>query len=271
MKSVSRKACGIAASALMLGSMGAGAATTAFAQEESLPAQGGLAGNGIDTPTVSSRVDVAHVRGEFAYTQGEVSPTAAISKAIGAASKYLCGSDFVASSSGEATSAWSIAVKGDVEHSFTATVEELAVDGSAEFRMGCSCLGNPADGTASVNADVSGITIRSIADAAQPDEGVNTIVFASADGYEISLPFDYVMQRYSLLAYNVNGEPLCNSVGGTNQLWLGSTAARYFSRDVVSISFEDRQTPPPAPGSKEAGDVYANVPNVSIVAGGDAL
>lgn len=63
----------------------------------------------------------------------------------------------------------------------------------------------------------------------------------------------------------INGEKLDASIGGDNQLWLGSTSGSYFARDIVSISIETRQTPPPAPGTAEAGDSYANVPNVAIV------
>ena len=81
----------------------------------------------------------------------------------------------------------------------------------------------------------------------------------------MAVPLFYVQQRYSVLAFNLNGEPLANSMGGANQLWLGSTAASYFAQDVVEITFESRQTPPPTPGTAEAGDAYATVPNVSIV------
>ncbi len=54
-----------------------------------------------------------------------------------------------------------------------------------------------------------------------------------------------------------------------NQLWLGSSSARYFARNIVSITLEARQTPPPAPGTPEAGDTYANLPNVGVAYGGE--
>lgn len=68
---------------------------------------------------------------------------------------------------------------------------------------------------------------------------------------------------------DVNGSPIAESAGGTNQLWLGSTSARYFARDITGITLEKRQTPPPAPGSDEADDEYANLPNVGVYFGGE--
>ena len=78
-----------------------------------------------------------------------------------------------------------------------------------------------------------------------------------------------MLQRASLIVYEVGGAPLSDSMGGTNQLWLGSTAARYFTRDVVEIRVEalDEGSLPPAPGTPEAGDRYANRPNVGVLSG----
>jgi len=58
-------------------------------------------------------------------------------------------------------------------------------------------------------------------------------------------------------------------MGGSNQLWLGSTSANYFARDIVAITLEERQTPPPSPSSDEARAAYANLPNVGVSFGGD--
>ena len=106
---------------------------------------------------------------------------------------------------------------------------------------------------------MTGVTVASLLAAAAPLEGVNTVVFTSADGYEVALPLSYVAQRHSLIVFEVNGAPIGDSVGGANQLWLGSTSARYFARDIVSVGFEARDVVPAAPGAQ--GSV---VPNVSI-------
>lgn len=140
-----------------------------------------------------------------------------------------------------------------MENEFVATVGDLAENGPMNIVMGCSCAGNPADGVAFVDADVSGVMFRSIVDAANPDAGVNTAVFTSADGYGAALPLCYLDQRYSLIVFDVNGQPLSDSMGGSNQLWLSGTSANYFARDITAIRFEERQTPPPAPAPRRLG------------------
>lgn len=221
-----------------------------------------------DTYTVET-VRADSVVGEFAYTQDEVTPNEAIKKNLGEASRYLCGASAAAEGE-QGVEDWVIAVGGAVEHEFSATFEELAQSERVQTQiMGCSCAGNPADGRASANAEVTGIPLRAIFDMAQPVDNANTVIVTSADGYKIALPLDYLTMRGGMLVFDVNGAPLAQSVGGTNQLWLGSTAASYFARDVVDIAFEERQTPPPSPNSDEARESYDNLPNIGIVFGGE--
>lgn len=206
--------------------------------------------------------------GSFAYTQGDVSSNADIKAAMGA-SRYLCGARPVAD--GEAVSAedWAIEVRGEVKQPFVASFEEMAQsDDVQSLLLGCACAGNPADGKAQANAEVTGISVRTMIGLAGVNENANTIVFTSADGYEVALPLSYVKQRYCPIVFDVNGAPLAESVGGTNQLWLGSTSANYFARDIVTITLEERKTPPPSPSSDEARAAYGNLPNIGVSLGG---
>lgn len=217
------------------------------------------------TPTVTMQAQVA---GTFSYTQGDSDPVDVVATRLVGASKYLCGSSSVGETSGRVASR-ALEVGGAVENPLDATLEELAQScGTQTAIMGCSCAGNPTDGIAAVNAEVTGVTLRGLMDAAVPSEGANTVVFASADGYEVALPLSYLKTRHCAIVFDLGGAPLANSVGGTNQLWLGSTPASYFVRDVVSVTFEERQTPPPSPVSDEAREAYQNLPNVGVLFGG---
>ena len=214
-------------------------------------------------------VALAAVEGEFAYTQDEVSSNEDIRKNIGS-SQYLCGARPAGETSAVAPEDWKIAIGGAVSKPYTATYGELVeTDEVQSLLMGCACAGNPADGKAAANAKVTGISVLTMFGMAQPDANANTIVFSSADGYEVALPLSYVQRRYCPIVFDVNGTPLAESVGGTNQLWLGSTSANYFARDVVAITLEERETPPPSPSSDEAREAYANLPNVGVLLGGD--
>lgn len=215
-------------------------------------------------------VRMDRVEGAFSYTQAEVTSNADIKKNLGEASAYLCGANPMGDREAASLEDWSIAVQGDVENAYAATFEELS--GKEELQtvvMGCSCAGNPADGRAVANAEVTGISVLKIIESAQPSAAANTVVFASADGYEVALPLNYLAKRYCPLVFDVNGSPISDVMGGTNQLWLGSTAASYFARDIVSITLEERETPPPSLHSDEARAAYQNLPNVGVLLGGD--
>lgn len=271
MKENSKMAIGVVSSALLLASMGANAGV-ALADTPDQNAQNvtpDVAANAFDRVVASVIMKVDEVKGTFCYTQEEVTPTDKITRALNDSPDYLCGSDFQGTQ-GDSVEDWVISVKGDVANQFSATLEELEESGRFEVLMGCNCAGNPADGASTVNADVTGITVASILAAADVDPDANTVVFASADGYEVALPLDYVMQRPSLIVYAINGEEMTGAVGGVNQLWLGSTSARYFVRNVETITFESRVEAPPVPGTEAAGDTYANVPNIGVQYGGAA-
>lgn len=221
----------------------------------------------------SRQVRLASVRGTFAFTQDEVTPTAQIARALGGADRVLCGATQEALPSTaqvvDDAADWQITVDGGgVQAACAVTLGELAQRGSQSTVMGCSCLGNPADGRATVNAAVTGVSVLDLLEAAGGVSGdANAVTFVSSDGYEVTLPLFYVLQRASMIVYQINGEPLSASVGGTNQLWLGSTSARYFASDVVEIRVTCEEEAPAVPGTADSGDHAANLPNASVTQG----
>ena len=218
-----------------------------------------------DASAASSVLELDAVQGQFSFDQSTITPTAEIQKAFQGTSAYLCGAQ-VGVGETVPIDQWTITVGGDVQNQFSATLGELADDNALSVQMGCACAGNGIDQRVSANALVTGVTLMDIMARAGVSADANTVTFTSADGLSISLPLTYVKQRYTLVVYSVNGEDLANSMGGTNQLWLGSTAARYFARDITGITFETRDAAnvPAAPGTPEAGDAYAT-PNVTLI------
>lgn len=218
----------------------------------------------------SAVVQADEVQGSFAFTQTELSSNEWIAKHLGEGSRYLCGADMAGSGEEAAVEDWVLTIEGDVASPLSATVGELSESPAVQtLIMSCTCAGNPADGLAVANALVRGIPVLALVEAAQPDEAANTVVFTSADGYEMALPLSYLRSHYCPLVFDVNGSALAESVGGTNQLWLGSTPASYFVRDVTNIRVEARDEAPASPVSAEARTSYANLPNIGVMFGGD--
>ena len=248
-----------------------GAAISAFADAPEAPESEGVEAV---VAQAAARVTSPQVVGTFSATQTELTPLDQVVRTFGNGSYNLC-SDVLRTESAVAAPVadvmdWTISITGDVANPYAMTVAELQDDeGVQKHLMGCSCSGNPADGIASVNAKVTGVSVTTLLKKAGVEAGANTIVFTSADGYEVALPLSYVSTRMCPIVFDVNGSPIAESAGGTNQLWLGSTSARHFARDITGITLEKRQTPPPAPGSDEADDEYAHLPNVGVYFGGE--
>lgn len=207
----------------------------------------------------------APIQGTFAWDQATITPNALIKTVFQKAAIALCNAD------SELTVAkaddWAITVSGDVQQAYTATLGELADDDESTAIMGCTCVSNGAGGPAAINAEVTGVPLATIIAKAAPDADANTVTLVSEDGYATSLPLSYVMARNAVIFYEINGEDLSASVGGTNQLWIGSTAAKYFTRNIVEIQITHEDAVPAAPGSEDAVDgEYVNRPNAGITA-----
>lgn len=252
----------------LTGLAGLGVAGAAMAAPAGAPA-------GETTPAGASEADAgygmdlaeqrqAQVVGTFSFTQDEVTPTERIARVMGAAGVYLCGNQPAPGQAGE-TGDWRISVEGDVAHPLVLDTADLRAERGETIVMGCSCTGNPVDGLASVNAEVTGVAVAALLRKAAPLAGANTVVFTSADGYEAALPLRWLDQHYCPLVFEVNGEAIANSMGGSNQLWLSSTPASYYVRDVVSVRVETRDEAPadPCTATRDA----SAVPAVAIVAG----
>jgi hypothetical protein len=92
----------------------------------------------------------------------------------------------------------------------------------------------------------------------------NTIVLTAADGRKQVLPLDLLVERGAIIADQVNGAPIEQSLGSVNQLWCPGLPAKYFVRDIVRIDFEWRDEPPRISEFKSDGKQYTNRPNVSV-------
>ncbi len=96
----------------------------------------------------------------------------------------------------------------------------------------------------------------------------NAVTFTSADGFSQTFPLEWLYERNALIATCVGGEPIAQSFGGLNQLWIEGAAARLFVRDIVSVEFCTLDDPQPP--SFEADEMlFQNRPNAGITCAGD--
>ena len=276
MSKYSKTLVAAAGASALLAASAAGAAL-AVGQTDGAAAQQGaqdVQATQADTQVASNRVVLDKVEGTFSFTQAEAASNDYLARNFKEGSQYLCGAKGTTDEAGEASAQdWVLTVDGDVQSGYSEAVSELASSPAVQaILMGCSCLGNPADGTSAANALVNGISALILVEMANPSADANTVVFTSSDGYQAALPLSYLQSHYCPIVFDVNGSPLADSMGGANQLWLGSTPASYFVRNVSSITVETRDEAdvPASPTSDEARAEYAaNLPNVGVLLGGE--
>ena len=274
MSATSKKMAVAAGAGVALIAAGAAGSLT-FAAAQTVDAQTGAAACAQEVSATQVKtancVTVDKVEGSFAFTQTEVAGNEYLTQNFAEGSKYLCGAKGATSEQAQAQD-WVLTVEGAVENGYAATIDELAESPAVQnVIMGCSCLGNPADGRAAANALVNGVSALVLVQMANPSADANTVVFTSDDGYQVALPLAYLESHYCPIVFDVNGSPIADSMGGANQLWLGSTPASYFIRNVSSITLEarDAEDVPASPSSDEARAEYAaNLPNVGVLLGG---
>ena len=276
MSKYSKTLVAAAGASALLAASAAGAAL-AVGQTDGAAAQQGaqdVQATQADTQVASNRVVLDKVEGTFSFTQAEAASNDYLARNFKEGSQYLCGAKGTTDEAGEASAQdWVLTVDGDVQSGYSEAVSELAASPAVQaILMGCSCLGNPADGTSAANALVNGISALILVEMANPSADANTVVFTSSDGYQVALPLSYLQSHYCPIVFDVNGSPIADSMGGANQLWLGSTPASYFVRNVSSITVETRDEAdvPASPTSDEARAEYAaNLPNVGVLLGGE--
>lgn len=110
-------------------------------------------------------VKEANVEGVFGFDQEVLSSTADISTQFSKAAAVLCAN---MPAYFETVEQRPIAVGGDVDASFNATLSDLAdEEGTDAYEMACSCASNVAGGGAIANAEVEGVSLASLANRAQ--------------------------------------------------------------------------------------------------------
>lgn len=106
-------------------------------------------------------------------------------------------------------SAWALRVYGHVERPFALSLDELrALARPVRQATTLSCISNPVGGDLIGNAYWTGIPLRALLQRAGLRPGVVDIRFEAADGYTDSLPLEKAMEPDTLVAWEMNGEPL---------------------------------------------------------------
>jgi len=116
---------------------------------------------------------------------------------------------------------WSLQITGLVAKPLTLSYAEFVRSApSVERYQTLECISNEVGGDLIGNAKWKGVRVRDILALAEIRPGSTAIVWRSADGYFESIPLEVALDPESLLAYEMNGEPLPQKHGAPVRVLL---------------------------------------------------
>jgi DMSO/TMAO reductase YedYZ molybdopterin-dependent catalytic subunit len=108
---------------------------------------------------------------------------------------------------------WSLTVKGLVDAPLNINYDEIKSMDSIEQFATLSCISNKIGGDLVSTAWWKGIPLKDLLARAQVKPGAKYIVFRCSDGYDVGIPLESGLMDGTILAYDMNNEPLTNDHG----------------------------------------------------------
>lgn len=182
---------------------------------------------------------VKNVRGCFSFNQDTLTPADEVFNLFGTVLTGMCAKP--AFETANAAPDYYVNIKGTLTKDHSVNLMEHAPERRILL---CAC----ATGSATANAEMTGVKIADLIPLAELDEGVNTVTVRGADGYGLALPLSYVLEKEAMIVYQVNGRDLPS---GT-QFFIPETVSKYFTRDVVDIELSSSDEIPNVDGREDA-------------------
>jgi DMSO/TMAO reductase YedYZ molybdopterin-dependent catalytic subunit len=138
---------------------------------------------------------------------------------------------------------WRLQVTGLVERPHTYDFDELTSLAAVDQIQTLECISNRVGGRLMSNAAWRGVRLPTLLTAAGPGAGVRTVALHASDGYTHALAFDKAMEPTTLVAYEMNGEPLPQRHGYPARVLVpggyGELSVKWVDRiELLDESFE---------------------------------
>ena len=116
---------------------------------------------------------------------------------------------------------WELDVKGAVSKPLKLTLDEFKKAAPAvERHQTFECISNEVGGDLIGNGKWKGVRVKDILALAGVKPGAKTVIWHAADGYTESIPLEIAMDPLTLLAYEMNGEPIPQKHGAPVRVLL---------------------------------------------------
>jgi DMSO/TMAO reductase YedYZ molybdopterin-dependent catalytic subunit len=134
---------------------------------------------------------------------------------------------------------WSLRVDGLVETPMTFTLDELRALPAVSDVRALECISNPAGGNLIGNLAWRGVLFSEIVARVQPKAAATHVKFEAADGYTTAVTTEWMLQPQTMLAYEMNGEPLTVPHGFPLRVHIPGLYGQKMPRWLTRIEFID--------------------------------
>ncbi len=105
-------------------------------------------------------------------------------------------------------SKWTLQIFGLVDNPTTLTYSQVSAMNSVEQYNTLECVSNKVGGDLISTAKWRGVRLKDVLKNAAVRSGATYVIFKSTDGYDVGIPLDRAMIDGTILAYEMNGDPL---------------------------------------------------------------
>lgn len=134
---------------------------------------------------------------------------------------------------------WRLAVDGLVENPLTLDYDEVRAMPAREDMRVLECISNPVGGNLIGNLIWKGFLFQEVLDRVGVRPEATHVRFEAADGYTTAVRLEWMMQPGTLLAYEMNGEPLTVPHGFPLRLHIPGLYGQKMPRWLTRIEFID--------------------------------
>ncbi|HUI01826.1 MAG TPA: molybdopterin-dependent oxidoreductase [Nitrososphaerales archaeon] len=106
------------------------------------------------------------------------------------------------------TDGWTLPVTGMVSNPLTLDYNQLLAMDSVEQYNTLECVSNDVGGDLISTAKWTGVKLKDVLSQAQVSPEATYVVFKAADGYDVGIPMAKALLDGTILAYQINGQPL---------------------------------------------------------------
>ena len=184
-----------------------------------------------ETAQAESFDKIANVQGAFSYNQNVMTPPDEVFSLFGTAATGICATPSFALGNAETQDIY-INIRGTMKKAATVSLDVLKEQGGTSTVMACSC----GMSGAVANTKVTGVLLEDVIGLQDIIKDVNTVTVRDKDGYGLSLPLSYVLEKQAMLVWSVGDTELTSQTGDVLMVKPTISDVPAFNQALVSFS-----------------------------------